>query len=115
MWTIYLTHEFECWLARQPQPLQEDVLAALGLLKIKGPHLGRPYADTLKGSRHAGMKELRVQHAGRPIRAFYAFDPHRYAIMLCAAQKKGDEKRFYRVMLRVADKLFSHYLNHREV
>ena len=26
-----------------------------------GPQLGRPYADTLKGSKHANMKELRFE------------------------------------------------------
>jgi len=96
MWTIYLTHEFECWLATQPQPLQEDVLAALGLLKIKGPHLGRPYADTLKGSRHAGMKELRIQHAGRPLVPFTLLI-HTVTPLCCARRiKKAMKSGFIR-------------------
>lgn len=35
-----------------------------------GPTLGRPYVDTVKASAYANMKELRIQHAGKPIRAF---------------------------------------------
>jgi hypothetical protein len=31
------------------------------------------------------MKELRIQYAGRPVRAFFAFDPVRQAIVLARA------------------------------
>ena len=35
------------------------------------------------------MKELRVQHRGKPLRAFFAFDPLRQAIVLCIGDKGG--------------------------
>jgi hypothetical protein len=50
------------------------------------------------------MKELRVQSKGDPIRAFFAFDPKRQGILLCAGNKTGDEKRFYDVMIPIADR-----------
>ena len=57
------------------------------------------------------MKELRVQHAGNPIRAFFAFDPTRRAILLCADYKTGvNENRFYKDMIKLADAEFRKHL-----
>lgn len=55
------------------------------------------------------MKELRVQHTGKPIRAFFAFDPKRQAIILCAGDKSNN-KVFYQTMIRIADNEFTSYL-----
>ena len=55
------------------------------------------------------MKELRVQHRGRPLRAFFAFDPLRQAIVLCIADK-GGKKRFYKDMLDIADEQYQLHL-----
>ena len=74
-----------------------------------GPSLSRPHADTVKGSRHKNMKELRIQYEGHPIRAFFAFDPIRQAIILCAGDKSND-KKFYDRMIRIADEEFSTHL-----
>lgn len=109
MWTVLLSARFESWLSEQEQALQEKVLADLTMLKIYGPDLPRPYADTLKGSQYKNMKELRVQFSGRPIRALYAFDYVRRAIVLCAGDKSQD-KRFYSRMIRIADNEFSAWL-----
>ncbi len=67
--------------------------------------------DTVNASRHSNMKELRVQSKGDPIRAFFAFDPKRQAILLCAGNKTGNEKRFYDVMIPIADREFSEHLD----
>ena len=77
----------------------------------KGPGLPRPYADTVKGSRYSNMKELRIQCRGEPLRAFFAFDPYRIGIVLCAGNKAGNEKRFYDRMIQVADREFTNWLN----
>ena len=113
MWTVLLSQRFETWLREQEQALQEKMLADLGKLKVYGPDLPRPYADTLKGSRYRNMKELRVQFSGKPIRAFYAFDPIRQAIVLCAGAKTQD-KHFYNRMIRIADDEFSAWLAEQE-
>lgn len=72
MWTVIFSQRFDDWLTEQEEDLQEKVLADLGILKVYGPDLPRPYADTIKGSQYKNMKELRVQFSGKPIRAFYA-------------------------------------------
>ncbi|HGB1823799.1 TPA: type II toxin-antitoxin system RelE/ParE family toxin [Salmonella enterica subsp. enterica serovar Bahrenfeld] len=109
MWTVLFSQRFDDWLSEQDEALQEKVLADLGKLKVYGPELPRPYADTIKGSRYKNMKELRVQYAGHPIRAFYAFDPIRRAIVLCAGDKSND-KRFYNKLVRIAEDEFDAHL-----
>jgi hypothetical protein len=84
-----------------------NVLALLLVLRERGPMLSIPYADTVKSSCHSNMKELRIQSRGEPIRAFYAFDPDRRGILLCAGNKTGNEKRFYEVMIPIADREFT--------
>lgn len=55
------------------------------------------------------MRELRIQSKGKPIRIFYAFDPKRDAILLIGGDKTGD-KRFYKRMIPIADRLYDTYL-----
>ncbi|WP_339056794.1 type II toxin-antitoxin system RelE/ParE family toxin [Candidatus Regiella endosymbiont of Tuberolachnus salignus] len=109
MWTVIFTPRFDVWLQEQEEGMQEKILADLTNLETYGSKLSRPYADTVKGSRHKNMKELRVQYSGRPVRAFFAFDPKRQAIVLCAGDKSND-KRFYDTMIRVADEEFTAHL-----
>lgn len=110
MWEIKTTDTFDDWFDALDDLDRTKVIAALLVPREKGPMLSRPYADSVKGSAHSNMKELRVQSKGNPIRAFFAFDPHRAAILLCAGEKAGNEKRFYEVMIPVADKELSAYL-----
>jgi hypothetical protein len=81
------------------------------LLKFLGPALGRPHADTLKGSKHANMKELRADTATQVLRIAFAFDPERAAILLVAGNKSGmNQKRFYKRLIASADALFDAHL-----
>jgi hypothetical protein len=75
----------------------------------RGPDLPFPYSSNVKGSRHGHMRELRVQSSGKPLRIFYAFDPRRTAILLIGSNKGGN-KRFYRKMIPIADKLYDEYI-----
>ncbi|MGP5313735.1 type II toxin-antitoxin system RelE/ParE family toxin [Psychrobacter faecalis] len=102
MWTVITTELFNQWFDQQDESTQEKVLAALMVLEQQGPSLGRPLVDTVYDSKFTNMKELRVQHRGKPLRAFFAFDPKRQAIMLCIGDK-GNRKRFYKEMLATAD------------
>ncbi|MDO6406947.1 type II toxin-antitoxin system RelE/ParE family toxin [Pantoea phytobeneficialis] len=113
MWTILFSQRFDDWLHDQENGLQEKILADLVNLQTYGPSLSRPYADTVNGSMHKNMKELRVQYSGRPVRAFFAFDPVRRAILLCAGDKSND-KKFYERMVRIADDEFSVHLARME-
>ncbi len=80
------------------------MLAVAKLLADYGPQLGRSHADTLKGSKHANMKELRFEGADDEWRAAFAFDPERQAILLVAGDKFGGrQKRFYRQLITKGD------------
>ena len=111
-WVVLFTDTFTQWFNQQPHEIKKNILQAVAYLEMSGPMLQRPYADTVYGSRFSNMKELRVQARGRAIRAFYAFDPERKAIVLCAGDKTG-EKRFYVRMISLADRIFEEYLKER--
>ncbi len=81
-WNVECTDEFAVWYRGLSEAQQDDVTAAGLLLMEMGPQLPLPYSSGVKGSKHAQMRELRVQSGGRPLRAFYAFDPRRSAILL---------------------------------
>jgi hypothetical protein len=110
MWTVLTTNIFDQWFDAQTDDVQEKVLAGLVALQTGGPNVGRPLVDTVNASQFKNMKELRVQHRGDPIRAFFAFDPLRQAIVFCAGNKGGNEKRFYKQMLPIADNEFTSHL-----
>ncbi|CAM4389567.1 MAG: Putative toxin HigB2 [Legionella sp.] len=110
MWLIETTDTFDIWFDALDDIDRANVLASMIVLREKGPMLSRPYADTVKGSSHSNMKELRVQSQGEPIRAFFAFDPKRRGILLCAGNKTGNEKRFYEEMIPIADREFTAHL-----
>lgn len=94
-----------------PEAVQDELLAMMQLLAMYGPHLGRPHADTLSGSRHANMKELRFNAADGIWRVAFAFDPVRRGILLVAGDKAGvAQKRFYKRLIAIADKRFRDHL-----
>ena len=112
MWSVETTDVYDSWFEGQTEALREDMLAAMVILSEFGPQLSRPFADTVNGSAFTNMKELRVQHQGNPIRAFFAFDPSRCAIVLCAGDKTGlNERRFYKEMIKLADAEYRKHLN----
>lgn len=110
MWLIETTDTFDEWFDPLDDAERANVLASLIVLREKGPMLSRPHADTVNGSCHSNMKELRVQSKGDPVRVFFAFDPKRRGILLCAGNKAGNEKRFYDVMIPIADREFTAHL-----
>jgi hypothetical protein len=81
-WSVRLHDEFDPEFVELPEPVQDEILALMGLLRGYGPKLGRPHADTLNGSKHANMKELRFRAADGVWRVTYAFDPKRQGILL---------------------------------
>ncbi|WP_229608841.1 type II toxin-antitoxin system RelE/ParE family toxin [Pseudomonas putida] len=90
----------------------DELLAQLQLLACCGPALGRPRVDTLKGSRHSNMKELRFSVGNGVWRIAFAFDPSRFAVLLVAGDKAGiSERRFYRSLIERADARFGRHLS----
>jgi hypothetical protein len=114
-WTVAFAEEFEPEFDELSPDVQDAILARLVLLEREGPSLSRPHADTLVGSRHANMKELRCKAAGGVWRIAFAFDPDRRAILLVGGNKSGvGEKRFYKRLIARADDRFDRHLAKRK-
>jgi hypothetical protein len=110
-WKVEFHDQFAAEVRQLSRQVREKLKAAAIILSQDGPRLGRPYADTLKDSRHANMKELRFDADGGAWRVAYAFDPERKAILLVAGDKAGtSQARFYRNLIRVADERFDQHL-----
>lgn len=71
-WSVEYTDEFYEWWETLDEGEQDAIDRCVELLIRRGPNLPRPYADTVQGSKHKNMKELRTQHEGRPYRTFFA-------------------------------------------
>ena len=110
-WVVEIGDEFRPEFFALHQDVRTEILALARLLQQFGPQLGRPRVDTLNGSRHANMKELRFSAADGEWRVAFAFDTKRKGILLIAGDKSGgSEKRFYRELLRKADNRFDAHL-----
>ena len=106
-WIVRLDEAFDSEFDELPTEVQDEFLAQAHLLGELGPMLGRPWVDTLNGSHHANMKELRLNVAGGVWRVAFAFNPERRAVLLVAGNKSGiSERRFYRRLLKKADERF---------
>jgi hypothetical protein len=111
VWTVELAPEFEPELLAFAAEVRIELLAQARVIERFGPQAKRPRVDTLKGSKHANMKELRFDAAGGVWRVAFAFDPVRRAILLTAGDKSGQgEKKFYRHLIAAADKRFDAHL-----
>lgn len=103
--------EFEPELLAMVAEVRIELLAQARVIEQFGPIAGRPRIDTLKGSKHSNMKELRFDAGGGVWRVAFAFDPERKAILLVAGDKSGrSEKVFYRRLIATADKRFDAHL-----
>jgi hypothetical protein len=110
-WSVGFHTSFESEFDELDEEVQDEILALMGLLQEFGPRLARPHVDTLNGSRHANLKELRFKAADGVWRVAFAFDPQRKAIVLVAGDKSGgSEKKFYRDLIAKADARFDEHL-----
>jgi len=111
---VEFTDEFQYWWNSLSIAEQYSVQKSVLLLGARGPALSRPHADTLKGSAFTNMKELRVQHGGRPYRILFAFDPRRCAMLLIGGDKTG-KARWYDEMIPKADAIYAQHLRALEM
>ena len=110
-WAVKINREFQPEYDRLQEDVQDAILTISRLLQQHGPQLGRPQVDTLKGSRHANMKEARFSAADGEWRLAFAFDTKRRAMLLVAGDKSGGSaRRFYRTLIRKADERFDRHL-----
>jgi hypothetical protein len=108
-WEIEASDESKKWydsLTDEECGSANDVIEALAAL---WPSLGRPQVDTLKGSRYPNMKELRIQHQGRPYRILFAFDPRRIAYLILGGDKTGDAQ-WYGNAIHQAELIYARHL-----
>jgi hypothetical protein len=108
-WEVEVTDEFKTWWNGLSEAEHISVERAVLLLEERGPHLPFPYCSRVNGAHHSAMRELRVQHQGRPYRVLYIFDPHRVALLLLGGGKTGDD-RWYEKNVPLADRLYDNYL-----
>jgi hypothetical protein len=110
-WTVEFADEFEPEFDELAKAVQDELLAQAAVLERFGPMLGRPQVDTLNGSKHANMKELRFDADDGIWRVAFAFDPQRKGILLVAGDKSGVKmRRFYRRLIAVADQRYEAHL-----
>jgi len=108
-WELEYTDEFGSWWDALDAEEQVSVGHVVGMLESEGPNLPFPYSSDIRGARHNAIRELRIQHRGRPYRVLYAFDPRRTGILLLGGKKGGNE-RWYVINIPEADRLFEDHL-----
>ncbi len=109
-WEVDLTL-IEAWIDTLDDDEYDNVIAALEQLEEYGPVTRRPFVDTLEGSEHPNMKELRPRatKGGAHIRVLFAFDIQSRAIMLVAGDKAGNWTKWYATNIPTADRLFTEH------
>jgi len=111
VWKVEIAPEFEPELLALDAEIRIELLAQTRVVERFGPTTGRPRVDTLKGSKHANMKELRFDAGGGVWRVAFAFDPERKAMLLVAGDKSGQsERKFYNRLIALADDRFDAHL-----
>ena len=108
-WEVEASDEFLTWYLDLGMDERASVASCVEKLELHGPELGRPYVDTFRGSVLPNLKELRVQHHGRPIRILFAFDPCRNAYLILGGDKSGD-KNWYAGAIRRAEAIYAQHL-----
>jgi len=108
-WQVEVTDEFESWWDMLDADEQESVARVVRLLEERGPTLPYPYSSGVETSKYSHMRELRIQHRGRPYRVLYAFDPRASALLLVGGDKTGND-RWYDEYVPYADALYADHL-----
>lgn len=115
MWEVLGTEEFAGWYRELTDAQAGAIDARVELLEQHGPALGRPVVDSIKGSRHRNMKELRCSKDGA-LRVLLVFDPLRRAVLLLGGDKSEGSawSAWYRRAIPHADDLYDQYLTENE-
>jgi len=108
-WDIEYTEQFLKWWHNLKEEEQITVDASIRLLEHFGPNLRFPYSSGIAGSKFGHMRELRIQHQGKPYRVLYAFDPRRVALLLLGGNKQG-KNDWYKKFISIADQLYEQHI-----
>ena len=109
MWEVEFSDEFGQWWDGLSAAEQKSVDFTVSLLQEAGPTLRMPHSSGVETSRYPHMRELRIQHEGRPYRVLYAFDRRRIGILLIGGDKTGND-RWYEEYVHRADAIFEQHL-----
>lgn len=110
-WEVLFDNDFAAEFRQFALEVRREIYSLIPLLQQFGPQLGRPRVDTLKGARHANLKELRFHAAGGEWRVVFAFDTERKAILLAAGDKAGvSQVKFYRTLIDLASLRLNRHL-----
>ena len=111
-WDVVFHDQFAFEFEQLKAGVQDELLAHAVLLRDYGPGLGRPTVDTLKGSKHPNLKEMRFSYGKDVWRVAFAFDPLRKAVLLVAGNKAGaDQRLFYKRLIDNADLRLTQHLS----
>lgn len=103
------TDEFVAWYLGLSDRDHAAVTRAVDRLEAAGLALGYPQSSLLRGSRHGGMRELRIRSGRRAIRVAYIFDPRRVAMLLVGGHKTGG-RAFYAAFVAQADGVYDAHI-----
>jgi hypothetical protein len=110
VWAVEFHEEFLPEFKQFSEAVRRQVYSLIEMLRTFGPQLGRPRVDTLKGSNHTNMKELRFHADDGVWCVAFAFDLKRRAILLVGGDKSGvSEDNFYRKLIEIADRRFDQH------
>ena len=107
-WDIEATDEFKQWFAGLAEPSRFPLAVRSICSRCLDRYWEGPMWIRSKGSRFPNMKELRVQHGGKPYRVLFAFDPRQTGILLIGGRKGA--KGWYEKAIALADGIYSRYL-----
>jgi hypothetical protein len=113
VWEVEFSGEFEQWWDGLTAAEQKSIDFTVSLLQEVGPALKMPHSSGVEASRHGHMRELRIQHQGRPYRVLYAFDARRAAMLLIGGDKTGNN-RWYEEYVSLADAIYDRHLRELE-
>jgi len=112
-WEVEFSDEFGLWWDGLTAAEQKSVDFTVSLLQELGPMLKMPHSSGVEMSRHTHMRELRIQHEGRPYRVLYAFDPRRTVMLLVGGDKTG-KNGWYEEYVPLADAIYDRHLRELE-
>jgi hypothetical protein len=110
---VFFTDEFAAWWHGLGEDEQDSIDRIVRMLSEYGAALRFPYSSGIESGDYPQMRELRIQHAGRPYRVLYAFDPKRRAVLLIGGDKTGND-RWYETHIPLADRIYREYLHELE-
>ena len=110
MWSINYTFEYERWFSVLNEEYQIAITSRVLVLSEFGPHLGRPYVDTIHGTKYSNLKELRIKYKKELFRILFCFDKSKNGWLLIGGNKKGkNEDLFYKKLIKQAEDLLDKY------